>query len=1287
MKKILLFLSFLLMSIGVWGGTVTFTKFDFTGQGTANTGSEVTATKDGVTFTFSKGYCADESLRCYAHGALSIISETTIEKINFTTTGGKTGGLNAEVTVGATSYSVADLASQARFTQIDVTLSGGTTIYTVTYNSNGGSVTPESYTQLTEEEDITLPTPIRDGYTFTGWYTEPSGGNKIGDAGDSYTPTSDITLFAQWEEIVVPPTPVGDCMFSESFTESTGTMGWSGSAASGTFKSDNDGWAAENSYGAGGSAKFGTGSKQGSAETPSIPYNGSNDLILTFNSGAWNGSSEVTTVNLSASNATLTQNSITLTKGSWTTYTIKLTNVSNNFKIKWEASTVSNNRFFLDDICISEDETCLPSISVTKIEQGGTFDLSSDSVCENGSVTLSNIMPSEGYKFDTIICLAQDGEEFVEHGTVNISNSTISGITKDCYVVVIFSQLPPEPEVEIVEWNPDYIKVDIDNFNAVTAVIENKNTQLNVENTATELFFSKYFEAAGNNKMIAIYNGTTDTLDLSKYYISKAEATPTVLELGQFGRLSGYILPSEEIIFARFDNTHSAKPCADTLDGFSNWVQYMEGDKSAPAGFHNTLTFGGRASLGLYKKGVSVDTLIDVIGSHYDGTLMRIGKQPGTKDNPCASAMIGEYNDDAGYYTYTGDSVHGNSDNYFLSTNRCLLIRKNTVHSGDTAVKYNVYDTFDDCGVEIAESFVTLSNEWMGFRIGTGSSSSEEINSLTCSGLSELGRYDYGNYYAQYTQVGEKIILGKTEPDGSYKIDINNLDTLSCTYLKVIVNDNSNNSEECEYKIPIFVTENINSNSLISQEGDDCPECDVVIINGGKLTVNSTLANRDVTVYPGGVLVIPDGETYKVNSLTLRRENNEVPYFSYKGHLVLTDKFYIDLRTDADDWRWMTLPFSHKVSDIKMSNGKPINLNNDVWLSYYDGKYRSINEKNAWKDVLNDTTFNAGEGFLFGVDLPGHSKKTYRFSFHKDTLENEKQNKTIKNLFAWGGENENLAPNHKGWNLIGNPFMDNDTTDIITPIRIGRLKRDSVNGQWTGGWVVDSVTTKLRYAVVPNKDEKFADAGYYESVVLDGYVIKPLTSFFVQLGGNEEDMQTLTFKPEKRINRIVARNYQMLGDDETFLRIKVDNWKTGCFISNKFTEDYEPGDDLESRYKIYQSIGGYKLLYSAINDSIIENGVKITAPSGKLYLDEKTNIEEFEYIYVLYNDNWYDLLRGETVNVGNGDFILQAKRKRCDITTDINHVPTQGLYKYTDGTNIYINKNNCIFNIIGSKIK
>jgi len=45
---------------------------------------------------------------------------------------------------------------------------------------------------------ITLPSPTKEGYIFNGWYTESTGGTKIGDAGGSYIPTQSITMYAQW---------------------------------------------------------------------------------------------------------------------------------------------------------------------------------------------------------------------------------------------------------------------------------------------------------------------------------------------------------------------------------------------------------------------------------------------------------------------------------------------------------------------------------------------------------------------------------------------------------------------------------------------------------------------------------------------------------------------------------------------------------------------------------------------------------------------------------------------------------------------------------------------------------------------------------------------------------------------------------------------------------------------------------------------------------------------------------------------------------------------------------
>ncbi len=69
---------------------------------------------------------------------------------------------------------------------------------TVTYNANGGSVSSTSQT-VAEGNALKLPTPTLTGYKCTGWYTAASGGTKAGDAGESYVPTADITLYAQWQ--------------------------------------------------------------------------------------------------------------------------------------------------------------------------------------------------------------------------------------------------------------------------------------------------------------------------------------------------------------------------------------------------------------------------------------------------------------------------------------------------------------------------------------------------------------------------------------------------------------------------------------------------------------------------------------------------------------------------------------------------------------------------------------------------------------------------------------------------------------------------------------------------------------------------------------------------------------------------------------------------------------------------------------------------------------------------------------------------------------------------------
>ena len=58
---------------------------------------------------------------------------------------------------------------------------------------------------------VTLPVATdNNGAEFMGWYTAPIGGTRIGGAGDSYAPSGDITLYAQYDRMPTAITVTGE---------------------------------------------------------------------------------------------------------------------------------------------------------------------------------------------------------------------------------------------------------------------------------------------------------------------------------------------------------------------------------------------------------------------------------------------------------------------------------------------------------------------------------------------------------------------------------------------------------------------------------------------------------------------------------------------------------------------------------------------------------------------------------------------------------------------------------------------------------------------------------------------------------------------------------------------------------------------------------------------------------------------------------------------------------------------------------------------------------------------
>ena len=81
------------------------------------------------------------------------------------------------------------------------------TKHTVSYELNGGTTVVDLPTEYEEGTAITLPTPVKAGYKFLGWFDNAE---CTGDAVTeiSATATTDLKFYAAWEEITVTPQDV-----------------------------------------------------------------------------------------------------------------------------------------------------------------------------------------------------------------------------------------------------------------------------------------------------------------------------------------------------------------------------------------------------------------------------------------------------------------------------------------------------------------------------------------------------------------------------------------------------------------------------------------------------------------------------------------------------------------------------------------------------------------------------------------------------------------------------------------------------------------------------------------------------------------------------------------------------------------------------------------------------------------------------------------------------------------------------------------------------------------------
>jgi len=127
--------------------------------------------------------------------------------------------------------------------------------FMVVFDSHGGSW--QNSVMREENSVITLPTPTRSGFTFSGWFSAATGGTKFGDGGSPYTVTRDVIMHAQWTNHPTVTFNSQGGSFHGVITQASGTiitlpattrdghwfLGWFSAASGGTkFGDGGDGY-------------------------------------------------------------------------------------------------------------------------------------------------------------------------------------------------------------------------------------------------------------------------------------------------------------------------------------------------------------------------------------------------------------------------------------------------------------------------------------------------------------------------------------------------------------------------------------------------------------------------------------------------------------------------------------------------------------------------------------------------------------------------------------------------------------------------------------------------------------------------------------------------------------------------------------------------------------------------------------------------------------------------------------------------------------------------------------
>lgn len=791
-------------------------------------------------------------------------------------------------------------------------------------------------------------------------------------------------------------------------------------------------------------------------------------------------------------------------------------------------------------------------------------------------------------------------------------------------------------EVSIVEWKKDAVIVDLNtevtDADEVSILVEGQKTHGTNNNVADDLFFSKYYEATGNVKLVAIYNGTKDTLPLTNVKIKLGITSwdtkeISMAEYGEYKR--GHIAPDEEIILWYYVKKDAIDEKIVSCVKNKIDVDMLNYDES-------NVSFSGRQTLAL----VRGSEIIDIMGAINikDTNVDNVKPIKGNCEPSWGDITI--HNKDHRTWCGTGYSLDDPTQEIELSMNRCLLVRSNKVHSGAKAVANNV------------GAFATFTkDEWLGRQVTKG-----DDNGVTesCNGFTYVADFNYNDYYTTYDSITNLEIKGNRNEDGTYTIPIPKLDTMACTNLRLQLKKKGTIQATREEKVPIIIyktTDTKNSEFFGEKLTDEvCATCDVVVRDNAQLshTAGGKQQFRDMYVYTGSSLNIPAEQTMSLDKVRMFATNDNVSYAvinnSNDAAAAISVKEVSHVkRIDGRYWYPFSLPYDCNIADIDQLNGQPLGVYGTDWgIKYYDGQRRQSDGNSTthygevstyWTMMPKDGQLKAYTGYIIGLFVPAADEplmKSVNFPPATESAYTENADAKTTHITNWA-DNLTAEPRHHGWNFVGSPYIS-----LFGSNNLGKgegLHNTQVQMGWTDALGNQKDKDQI-YVSTPDG----GNSNTYTQALASGVTIYPFSAYFVQAidpTNGKNNTLDLTYSKSQRRLPTSAPARTAKTDALILTELDITNGalgdNTGVLVSNVYSAEYEIGDDLTKMYAAAQKPQLYtidahndKMAYQALPDVLahaIPLGIYVPqAGNYTLSLNRYVSrLEAAEAVYLLHN--------------------------------------------------------------------